>query len=132
MQKKTIDSRNPSRRMTVSEELELGIEIPTAPEKLTQEEWLSLVEAFYKAKCYRPSLNACLRYIISGLYGERLMAERHANRWVTTISRVNDFVARSTEAKLRKMRGPVIEQTKGRSAKAKERAIERAEKELAS
>ena len=115
----------------VPEALAAGVEIPHAPEKHNQEEWLSLTAAFYLAKGYRPSLNACLRYIVSGLYQERLRAERHANRWMTKVSYVNDFIERSTQAKIAKMQKPVLEQTKTRSVKAREKAIEKAERDLA-
>lgn len=98
--------------------------------ELVREQWLPLTDAFFEAKGYRPALNTVLRYIISGLHGERLSAERHSNRWVTTTDRVDDFINRSTNAKIELMQHPKMSMPLGRSEKSRARAIARAEREL--
>ena len=90
-----------------------------------------LIPCIEKTKSYRPALNTALRYVFKGLNGEKLRAEKHGSMWMTSEEWVNDFYDRATRAELAKHAGPEIAQPKQRSEKARAKAIEKAERDLA-
>lgn len=90
-----------------------------------------LIPCIERVKSYRPAMNTGLRYVFKGLHGERLRAEKHGSAWMTTEEWVIDFYERVTRAEIAKHSGPVLDHPKQRSEKARSRALERAERELA-